>query len=134
MSYKSKIRILTTTRGYATLSKFVEDYLVDLHKEDDNLLKNPLLDTKVEIDNQVYFGWDWIEWSDDSDGADAILAGLEYLSDLDLSYEYVRVGEDITDLEHDYYESEDDPLKSYDFIDSFLGCILRDKVNKEVLL
>lgn len=107
MGYRSDIRIMTTKKGFDKLKKYTDKYLKDRNYKYDNLLD--ILDFNYETEYAKYFGWDSVKWyenCDDYDEVDAIMKGLDYLEENDYSYRYARIGEDYSDYEEKYFESE----------------------------
>ena len=100
MGYRSDIRIITSEKGFEELKKFVTKYLKE-HNEDYNLLEN--CDIKQEGKKQCYFGWNYVKWyENDYEDVDAIMEGLQHLSDKEYSYRYMRIGEEYDDVEEQY--------------------------------
>ena len=106
MGYRSDIRIITSEKGFEELKKFVTKYLKE-HNEDYNLLEN--CDIKQEGKKQCYFGWNYVKWyENDYEDVDAIMEGLQHLSDKEYSYRYMRIGEEYDDVEEQYCDGEKD--------------------------
>lgn len=106
MGYRSDIRIITSKEGFEKLSEFVKNYLKE-NKEDYNLLEE--CDIKQEGKKQCYLGWNRVKWYEDAyTDVDAIMNGLEYLSENEYSYRYMRIGESYDDIEEQYYDGEKD--------------------------
>lgn len=108
MSYRSNIRIITSKKGFDRLKEYVDTYLEEKGRgKDYNLLDN--LTIKKENDYEVYFGWDWLKWYEGSyDDVDAIMKGLELLSEHDYSYRFARIGESYDDYEEQSFDSDND--------------------------
>ena len=106
MGYRSDIRIITSEKGFEELKKFVTKYLKE-HNEDYTLLEN--CDIKQEGKKQCYFGWNYVKWyENDYEDVDAIMEGLQHLSDKEYSYRYMRIGEEYDDVEEQYCDGEKD--------------------------
>lgn len=134
MGYRSDVRIVVSKEGYELLKEFVEYYLKDNVKKEEinemNLLKS--VDIKTEGKNQVYLGWNYLKWYDGYNEIDAVMKGLEYLKDKDMSYRYARIGEDFTDFEEDNYDSKTDNLDlSYPAVERYFDDSYFDGVEEE---
>lgn len=109
MGYRSDVRIVVSKKGYEKLEEFVKKYLKDkeLDEAEYNLLERA--EIKHECKNLYYIGWNWIKWDEGYyEDAKAIMEGLSYLVENNLAYRYVRIGEDLTDMEENFYDSEQD--------------------------
>lgn len=107
MGYRSDIRIVTSKKGYKNLEKYVNNYLDQRNLDSSYNLLNSL-DIKVDNGKQICFGWDCLKWYDNYPDVDAIMNGLNYLSENELSYRYMRLGESYDDIEEQYYDGEKD--------------------------
>lgn len=104
MGYRSDIRIVTSKDGFEKLKEFVKNYLKE-HNENYNLLEQ--CDIKQEGKEQCYFGWNYVKWyENDYTDVDAIMEGLNYLSENEYSYRYMRIGEDREDYDEQYYDAD----------------------------
>ena len=66
-------------------------------------------DIKQEGKKQCYFGWNYVKWyENDYEDVDAIMEGLQHLSDKEYSYRYMRIGEEYDDVEEQYCDGEKD--------------------------
>lgn len=116
MGYYSDVRLLTTRKGYDKLSKFVRKKVNN--DIDENLLEN--CDFKSIHCNTVFIGWNNIKWYENDDrfkDVDAIMKGLEFLGDNNLSYHYARMGENFEDCDLLESDNDDDKLDIYSSID-----------------
>lgn len=106
MGYRSKVRIITSKKGYDELKKYTDDYLKKLNYNNDNLLDES--EVFGESKSIKYFGWDYIKWYEDCDYADvdSIVSGLKHLADNDYSYRFARFGEDYDDYEENNFNSK----------------------------
>ena len=106
MGYRSDVRIMTTQKGFDKLKKFADEYLKDKKTEDINLLNN--CDIMQQNNFVKYFGWNAVKWYEHFDEVKAIMEGLAYLEEKNMSFSYSRLGEDIDDYETSIYESENE--------------------------
>ena len=100
MGYYSDVRICTTKKGYEELNHFVSDFIKKENLDPEfNLLDKTSVHLITDAGQQHYFGWDSIKWYEDSDSyVTAIDKGLEHLKNLEIPYEFGRIGEDIDDI------------------------------------
>lgn len=99
MGYRSDIRIRTTKKGYEIMKAEVENFL----KENNldvlwNLLKNNGVEIE-EIDNVVTIDWNWLKWYEEYKDVQAIMKSLSILSEKNIDYQYMRIGEELDDIE-----------------------------------
>jgi len=105
MGYRSDVRIVTSQEGFEKLEEFVKEYLKE-YNEQNNLLDD--CDIKQVGKKQCYFGWNYIKWYDGYHDVDAIMEGLEYLSENEYSYRYMIIGESYDDIEEKFYDGVKD--------------------------
>ena len=116
MGYRSDVRILTTQKGFKELKKFTDKYLKTKNYTYGNLLDNPEIDEETKY--AKYVGWNCIKWYEDCEGyeeVDAVMNGLNHLKESDYSYRYARIGEDYSDYEESYYESNREEEQDLEF-------------------
>ena len=113
MAYRSDVRIVTTKDGFKKLKEFCNEYINKIDRDDYNLINN--LNVKEEKDNLVYFGWNEIKWPDYTDGSyvDAVVKGLYYLEDINISYIYCRLGENYDDYDERQYHADTDEYLTF---------------------
>lgn len=105
MGYRSDIRIRTTKEGYEVMKNFVENYVKENVTEDklqcyDYNLLNCAIITKMG--NVITLDWNYLKWYECCEGyedVDAIMNSLNELSDKDIDYQYIRIGEENDDIE-----------------------------------
>lgn len=101
MGYMSEVRIRTTKEGYEVMKKFVENYIKEkeLKGTDWNLLEHAI---KTEMEGIITLDWNYIKWYEGIDGyedVNAIMKSLDELSDKDIDYQYMRIGEENDDID-----------------------------------
>lgn len=109
MGYRSDVRIATSPKGHKVLKDYVKDRLDKLNKTNYNLMES--CDVEVKGKYTHYFGWNSVKWYDGFDGyeeVDAIMDGLNYLEEQNLSYRYARIGESYDDYDEMSYDGEED--------------------------
>lgn len=116
MGYRSDVRIITSKKGFKELRKFTDSYLKEKNWKYGNLLD----DCEVISENKwsKYIGWDSIKWYDYVDGFEdvsAIMEGLKYLEEKDMSYRYARIGESYDDYEEFSYESDNEEEQDFEY-------------------
>ena len=104
MGYRSDIRIRTTKEGLEIMKKFVEKYIKENVSEDARGLDWNLLNSAeiTETGNSITLDWENIKWYNGIDGyqdVDAIMKSLDELSDKDIDYQYMRIGEENNDID-----------------------------------
>ncbi len=110
MGYKSDIRISLSKKSYKELRNFVVDYLHNHKREDGTEYPNLLdmVDIQEENSRQVYLGWNNLKWyEDDFIDVQAIMKGLDYLENHDLSFSYARMGESYGDYDENFNDGKD---------------------------
>ena len=101
MGYRSDIRIRTTKEGYEVMKKFVENYIKEkeLKGTDWNLLEHAEI---TEAEDSITLDWNYLKWYEGINGyedVNAIMKSLDELSDKDIDYQYMRIGEEIDDID-----------------------------------
>lgn len=134
MGYRSDVRIVTSKKGFEKLSEFVINSLKEqkINVKEYNLLED--LDIKVEGKEQIYLGWNYLKWYDGYPEVDAIMEGLNYLSENEYSYRYMIIGESYDDIEEQSYDGEKDkdvyleyPSMIREFDDAYMEKLIEDK-------
>jgi len=92
MGYRSDVRIMTTSKGWDIIQKNAEAC-----KQAQIMLENTTVFHKT--DEYVYLGWNDEKWYDDFDEVQNIMNSLEEIAENGEDYHYVRIGEDLTDME-----------------------------------
>ena len=103
MGYRSDVRIRTTKEGYEVMKNFVEKYIKENIKEDElkgydyNLLNSAEI---TEAEDSITLDWTYLKWYDGIfKEVDAVMNSLDILSDKNIDYQYMRIGEEIDDIE-----------------------------------
>jgi hypothetical protein len=131
MGYRSDVRILTTKKGYKELKNFTENYTKE--KNCYNLLNNPEIFNKNNT--CCYIGWNYLKWYEDYSEVDAIIKGLDYLKEKDISYRLAVCGEDYSDYQEDIYNSKRENFVDLDYpslIREFDDEYIIDNMNHEI--
>lgn len=103
MGYRSDVRIRTTKEGYEVMKSFVEKYIKENIKEDElkgydyNLLNSAEI---TEAEDSITLDWIYLKWYDGIfKEVDAVMNSLDILSDKNIDYQYMRIGEEIDDID-----------------------------------
>lgn len=107
MGYYSNVRLVVSKKGYKALSQYVRNYLGP-HQLDNNLLRNA--DFKKKTSYGYAFGWNDIKWYQGDEeyykDVNAMMSGIKYLTNKNLSFNFVKVGQDYDDYEEIYNDGE----------------------------
>ena len=118
MGYRSDIRIRTTKEGFEIMKKVVEKYIEEKVSQerrnvyDYNLLKAAEITEGV---NCVTLDWTYMKWYEDCGGyedVDAIMKSLDILDEKGIDYQYMRIGEEIDDID-ERWEINNDSFDSF---------------------
>lgn len=131
MGYYSDVRITVSKKGCNELKKFTNKYLLEHENEEASLLNRT--DIYDVDDDRVYLGWNSIKWYDYGYPlVDSIMKGLDYLADNNYSYNYARIGEDITDVDIRYnYSDTDTDLYEIEIVNASFNDPKIESVNRE---
>lgn len=108
MGYRSDVRIRTTKKGLEIMEKSIEKYIMGNVKEeklkdyDYNLLN---LAEKTETEESITLDWKSVKWYKGIEGyedVDVIMYSLDILSMKNIDYQYVKIGEELDDIEEQY--------------------------------
>lgn len=106
MGYRSDIRIRTTKEGLEIMKKFIEKYIKENINNEENLKGydyNLLNSAEItEAEDSVTLDWYNLKWYEGIKGyedVDAIMKSLDELSNKNIDYQYVRIGEEDDDIE-----------------------------------
>ena len=123
MGYRSDVRIRTTKEGYEIMKEEIDKYLNE--KVEDNLDYTPANLVKhtdnTDIDgNVVTMDWNYIKWYDFFPEIMAVINALGILQEKDIDYQFMRVGEDLDDIE-ELWHIENDSFDSFYVSRNFEG-------------
>ena len=109
MGYRSDVRIRTTKEGYEVMKKFVENYIKEkgLKGTNWNLLEHAEI---TEAEDSITLDWAYMKWYEGINGyedVDAIMNSLYELSEKDIDYQYMRIGEEDDDIEEKWSINND---------------------------
>lgn len=112
MGYRSNIRIRTTKEGYEVMKKFVENYVKEIAEKDETGYNWNLIEQAIETEMSgiITLDWNYLKWYEGIDGyedVDAIMKSLDELSDKDIDYQYMRIGEENDDIEEKWNINND---------------------------
>ena len=101
MGYRSDIRIRTTKKGFEILEKEIQKKLKEKElTEDYNLLKMAEITVKTEDKTEVVtIDWQYLKWYESYAEVNIIMSSLSALAEKDIDYQYMRIGEEIDDIE-----------------------------------
>ena len=117
MGYRSDVRLRTTKEGYEIMKAEIDKYLEEKKKtgdrdfdyEPENLLKTA---NNTEIENNgnidiVTVDWTYMKWYDYYVEVMAFDHALHILADKDIDYQYMRMGEELDDIEEKWSINND---------------------------
>ena len=93
------------------MKKFVENYVKEKELKGTywNLLEHAI---KTEMEGIITLDWNYMKWYDGYKDVDAIMYSLDELSDKDIDYQYMRIGEENDDIE-ERWEVNNDSFSSF---------------------
>lgn len=110
MGYYSDFRIMTTTEGRETL----EDYVNKHTKEKEINLFNFLDEDKFNKELNIFmFGKDFIKFYPEFPEIENIIDGLNFLKKKNIPYCFIRIGENVDDIEYKDYKINNLPNGLY---------------------
>lgn len=99
MGYRSDIRIRTTKKGYEIMKAEVENFLKENNLDE---LWNLLKINGVSIDKTekaITIEWSYLKWYEEYKDVQAIMKSLSILSEKNIDYQFMRIGEELDDIE-----------------------------------
>ena len=96
MSYLSDVRVSTTIDGYESIKKYCDSNPIKFQLIGTNIV--PEIEEIDEKSDSVVFGWDWIEWGYKIN-QEPLKESLKELDKKGIPWEFLRVGEDLNDIE-----------------------------------
>lgn len=104
MGYRSQVYLKTTTEGYLVLKKLNDS----IKKEEEKPLQHA--DIQKTPTGFYKISFNDIKWYEGSfPDVDNFMEGLEMLTAQDIPYSFIRIGEDMSDIEHKNNWTEDMP-------------------------
>ena len=111
MGYRSQVYLKTTTEGWLVLKKLNDSIENPEHRplqHAANIQKTPTGFYKIRFDD--------IKWYEGTyEEVDNFMNGLDKLEEQDIPYSFIRIGEDISDIEHKNNWTEDMPYEISSF-------------------
>lgn len=111
MGYYSDVYLKTTTEGYLLLRRFSDSITPVEHRPlqfVDSIYKTPLGFYKIEILSVKWYEGRFPE-------VDNFMNGLDQLDEAEVPYSYIRIGEELDDIEHRTNYTSDTPDELYRF-------------------
>ena len=110
MGYRSDVRIRTTKEGYEMMKKEIDKYLnekVENHLDytPENLLKHT--DNTDNDGKVVTMDWNYIKWYEEYPEIMAVSNALGMLREKDIDFQFMRIGEDLNDIEEEWNVNND---------------------------
>lgn len=102
MGYRSDVRLRTTREGYR---KFKEIVTADMDEGEDILSYKENI--KIE-DKQVTITWSYMKWYPEFKEIQAFNKAIEYLCEHNIDFQFIRIGENIDDIEENYHINNGD--------------------------
>ena len=102
MGYRSDVRIRTTKEGFEVMKKYVENYIKEKGLDSNYNLLNSNHVGITEAEDSITLDWTDLKWYEGINGyedVDAIMNSLYELSEKDIDYQYMRIGEEDDDIE-----------------------------------
>lgn len=100
MGYRSDVRIRTTKEGYEVMKNYVKDYISEKGLDSNyNLLYSAEITEKTNSITLDWYDLKWYEGIEGYEDVDAIMKSLDELSDKDIDYQYMRIGEENDDID-----------------------------------
>lgn len=104
------------------MEKFVENYVKEIAEKDKtgyhwNLIEQAI---KTEMSGIITLDWSCLKWYDGYKDVDAIMYSLDELSNKDIDYQYMRIGEENDDIE-ERWEVNNDSFDSFYVSRTFEG-------------
>lgn len=104
MGYRSQVYLKTTTEGYLIIKKLNDS----IKKEEEKPLQ--YAEIKKTPSGFYKISFNDIKWYEGSfPDVDNFMEGLEMLTAQDIPYSFIRIGEDVSDIEHKNNWTEDMP-------------------------
>lgn len=103
MGYRSDVYFKTTTEGFLIIKKLNDSIAIKTEQPlrcADKIAKTESGFYKIEFRD--------VKWYDSYPEVQAFMNGLEKLREQDIPFSYIRIGEDVTDLEHTVNYADDD--------------------------
>lgn len=109
MGYRSDVRIIVSKDGLKELRRVVSEEAMKYATPDYdyNLLNSAKF--MYDFDGcQVMICWDYLKWYEGYyKDVDAVMNGLNHLTEVGFSWRFSRIGEDLDDIEERYNNGED---------------------------
>ena len=104
MGYRSQVYLKTTTEGWLVLKKLNDSIENPEHRplQYAEIKKTPTGFYKISFDDIKWYEGTYAE-------VDNFMNGLDKLEEQDIPYSFIRIGEDVSDIEHKKNWTEDIP-------------------------
>lgn len=132
MGYRSNVYLKTTTEGWLMLKQF-NDKIKNKEERFIQTGRYSLGEVNRASSGNYKITWEDVKWYDSYPEVKNLLSALDELEVADIPYSYIRIGEDVDDIEHkrsypddmpseiEFFEPvidvNDEDVGSYEFID-----------------
>ena len=127
MGYYSDVRMIMSKDGFDHFNDLVAECEKEAHCEPCTM--NHLSIYDMSSNGLVYFGWDFIKWYPGMGDIGALEAALKRLAKDEYSYRFARLGEEIGDLETDYFDGYKDEKRLKDVYTPSVRWYFNDEYN-----
>lgn len=110
MGYYSDIYLSLSKKGFEKLKEFNNNYLISKNKDVSKWSLFNYVTNLEEIDDNIIIGWDCLKWYDGYTDVDSIMLGLDYLKEINHSFDFIREGESDDDIERITSYNPDEPI------------------------
>lgn len=109
MGYRSQVEFKTTTEGYVILKQFNDK----IEKRDER----PLYGAEIQKTEDGFYrvSFDAVKWYESFPDIQNFIKVMDMLNDRNIPYKFIRIGEDIDDVEVRENYTEDMPEELCDF-------------------
>lgn len=115
MGYRSDVRIVTSRAGFEELRRVVREEAIKYATPDYdyNLINTARVMWNYDA-TQVMLSWDCVKWYEDCyKDVDAVMHGLDYLTQNGFDWRFSRIGEELDDVEERYNDGDEDADLEY---------------------
>lgn len=110
MGYYSDIYLSLSKKGFEKLKEFNNNYLISKNKDVSKWSLFNYVTNLEEIDDNIIIGWNCLKWYDGYTDVDSIMLGLDYLKEINHSFDFIREGESDDDIERITSYNPDEPI------------------------
>lgn len=113
MGYRSSFKLSVSDKGKKIIDKKLSKW-IEYNKDEEDYAKPFAWEYENKKENHYILGGEHLKMYNEFEEIKLLKESMREMYDNEISYHYIRLGEDVSDIEEDYSENEDDEIIQLD--------------------